>query len=222
VVVCSRCSRVCSVSLTCIASAAATARLASRAHVSSERAKLTCGGPQNLAPVYEQLGDAFAHAKGKVLIAKTDADGVGKPLGAKYEVKGFPSASVCCGLTSVDAEGGRSTQVVLRGRQRAGGVRRWPRSRCARELVRRRVCMLERTYADNPRSSITKKTGVKSNIKPPPPPATKILSVDTFKGVALVRHPVWYGFHSAKRARRTTRRTSWSPSPRRGAVTARP
>jgi protein disulfide-isomerase A6 len=42
--------------------------------------------------VYEQLADAFAHAKDKVIIAKTDADGVGKPLGQKYEVKGFPSA----------------------------------------------------------------------------------------------------------------------------------
>jgi hypothetical protein len=72
--------------------------------------------------VYEQLGDAFAHAKGKVLIAKTDADGVGKPLGAKYEVKGFPSASVCCGFVGIDTESGRSAQVVLRGRQRTGGV----------------------------------------------------------------------------------------------------
>jgi protein disulfide-isomerase A6 len=43
--------------------------------------------------VYEQLADAFAHAKSKVVIAKTDADGVGKPLGNKYEVKGYPSAS---------------------------------------------------------------------------------------------------------------------------------
>ena len=47
---------------------------------------------QKLAPVYEQLGDAFAHVKDKVVIAKVDADGVGKPLGHKYGVTGFPSA----------------------------------------------------------------------------------------------------------------------------------
>lgn len=47
---------------------------------------------QNLAPIYEQLGDAFSHAKDKVIVAKVDADGVGKPLGQKYGVSGFPSA----------------------------------------------------------------------------------------------------------------------------------
>jgi protein disulfide-isomerase A6 len=46
---------------------------------------------QNLAPKYEELADAFAHAKDKVVIAKVDADGVGKPLGQKYGVTGFPS-----------------------------------------------------------------------------------------------------------------------------------
>jgi hypothetical protein len=51
---------------------------------------LTCDS-QNLAPVYEQLGDAFAHAKDKVVIAKVDADGEGRPLGSKYDVTGFPS-----------------------------------------------------------------------------------------------------------------------------------
>lgn len=43
--------------------------------------------------MYEQLADAFAHAKDKVVIAKVDADGEGKPLGKKYDVKGFPSMS---------------------------------------------------------------------------------------------------------------------------------
>jgi hypothetical protein len=47
---------------------------------------------QNLAPIYEQLGDAFSHAKNKVIVAKVDADGAGKPLGQKYGVSGFPSA----------------------------------------------------------------------------------------------------------------------------------
>lgn len=47
---------------------------------------------QNLAPIYEQLGDAFGHAKDKVIVAKVDSDGDGKPLGQKYGVTGFPSA----------------------------------------------------------------------------------------------------------------------------------
>lgn len=58
-----------------------------------------CGHCKNLAPVYEQLADAFAHAKDKVVIAKVDADGEGKPLGQKYGVSGFPT------LKWFDAEG---------------------------------------------------------------------------------------------------------------------
>jgi len=46
---------------------------------------------QNLAPIYEELADAFVHAKDKVVIAKVDADGEGKPLGKKYGVTGYPS-----------------------------------------------------------------------------------------------------------------------------------
>lgn len=46
---------------------------------------------QNLAPIYEQLADAFSHAKDKVIIAKVDADGEGRPVGQKYGVTGFPS-----------------------------------------------------------------------------------------------------------------------------------
>ncbi|KAJ7593108.1 protein disulfide isomerase [Mycena floridula] len=50
-----------------------------------------CGHCKNLAPVYEQLADAYSHAKDKVYIAKVDADGVGKPLGSKYGVTGYPT-----------------------------------------------------------------------------------------------------------------------------------
>jgi len=50
-----------------------------------------CGHCKNLAPIYEELADAFAHAKGKVVIAKVDADGEGKPLGKKYGVTGYPT-----------------------------------------------------------------------------------------------------------------------------------
>ncbi|TEB33343.1 disulfide isomerase [Coprinellus micaceus] len=50
-----------------------------------------CGHCKNLAPVWEQLANAFEHAKDKVVIAKVDADGVGRPLGQKYGVTGFPT-----------------------------------------------------------------------------------------------------------------------------------
>jgi protein disulfide-isomerase A6 len=50
-----------------------------------------CGHCKNLAPIYEQLADAFSHAKDKVVIAKVDADGEGKPLGKKYGVSGYPT-----------------------------------------------------------------------------------------------------------------------------------
>lgn len=55
---------------------------------------MTCvysGHCKNLAPKYEQLADAFQHAKEKVIIAKVDADGEGKPLGQKFGVNGYPS-----------------------------------------------------------------------------------------------------------------------------------
>lgn len=48
-----------------------------------------CGHCKNLAPVYEELGDAFAKEKG-VVIAKVDAD-KHKDLGSKFGVTGFPT-----------------------------------------------------------------------------------------------------------------------------------
>ncbi|TCD63371.1 hypothetical protein EIP91_005625 [Steccherinum ochraceum] len=110
-----------------------------------------CGHCKNLAPVYEQLADAFSHAKDKVVIAKVDADGVGKPLGKEYGVTGFPSLSA---LKWFNAEG--------EAEKYEGG----------RDL-------------DALAGFITTKSGVKSNIKPPPPPAYKVLDIHTFDEVAL-------------------------------------
>lgn len=45
--------------------------------------------PRPVAPIYEKLADAFPG--GKVIIAKTDADGVGRDLGTKFGIQGFPS-----------------------------------------------------------------------------------------------------------------------------------
>ncbi|KAF8340496.1 protein disulfide isomerase [Cantharellus anzutake] len=50
-----------------------------------------CGHCKNLAPIYEQLADAFSSSKDKVKIVKVDADGEGKELGQKYGVTGFPT-----------------------------------------------------------------------------------------------------------------------------------
>lgn len=43
------------------------------------------------------------------------------------------------------------------------------------------------TMADFSFFSVTQKSGVKSNIKPPPPPETTILDADNFDKVVLVR-----------------------------------
>ncbi|OAX39551.1 protein disulfide isomerase [Rhizopogon vinicolor AM-OR11-026] len=107
-----------------------------------------CGHCKNLAPVYEQLGDAFAHAKDKVVVAKVDADGAGKPLGQTYGVTGFPTLKWFDEKGNAEPyEGGRDLDTLA--------------------------------------AFITAKSGVKSNIKPPPPPETLILDVHTFDEIAL-------------------------------------
>ncbi|EPQ54104.1 protein disulfide isomerase [Gloeophyllum trabeum ATCC 11539] len=107
-----------------------------------------CGHCKNLAPVYEQLADAYSHAKDKVIIAKVDADGAGRPLGQKYGVSGFPT------LKWFDGSG--NPEPYESGRD-----------------------------LDSLASFVTTKSGVKSKIKLPPPPAYKVLDSHTFEEVAL-------------------------------------
>lgn len=45
---------------------------------------------KSLAPVYEQLADAYQHAKDKVVIAKVDAD-AHRALGQRFDVSGMSS-----------------------------------------------------------------------------------------------------------------------------------
>jgi len=107
-----------------------------------------CGHCKNLAPIYEQLGDAFNHAKDKLFVAKVDSDGAGKPLGQKYGVTGFPTLKWFDADGSVSGyEGGRELPALV--------------------------------------DFITKKSGIKSNIKPPPPPAVVVLDAHTFDDVVL-------------------------------------
>ncbi|KZT07109.1 protein disulfide isomerase [Laetiporus sulphureus 93-53] len=108
-----------------------------------------CGHCKNLAPVYEEVANSFAHAKDKVVIAKVDADGVGKPLGQKYGVTGFPT------LKWFNADGGEPEKYE--------GARDF----------------------DSLANFITSKSGVKSSVKPPPPPAYQILDISTFDEVVL-------------------------------------
>jgi protein disulfide-isomerase A6 len=48
---------------------------------------------KTLAPVYEQLADAYTHAKNKVIVAKVDAD-AHRELGQRFGVTGFPTLKV--------------------------------------------------------------------------------------------------------------------------------
>ncbi|KAJ7603743.1 protein disulfide isomerase [Mycena polygramma] len=107
-----------------------------------------CGHCKNLAPVYEQLADAFVNAKDKVIVAKVDADGEGKPLGQKFGVTGYPTLKwFNADGTNEPYEGGRDLDTLA--------------------------------------AFISGKAGVKSSIKPPPPPETLILDVHSFDTVAL-------------------------------------
>ncbi|KAG8969234.1 hypothetical protein FRC03_003759 [Tulasnella sp. 419] len=109
-----------------------------------------CGHCKNLAPTYEQLADAFAHAKDKVIIAKVDADGNGKDVGKAHGVNGFPTLKWFKGdssTTSEDYKGGRELDDLAK--------------------------------------FITEMSGVKSNIKPPPPPATLQLAMDNFHQIVM-------------------------------------
>ncbi|KAI7831281.1 protein disulfide-isomerase [Gamsiella multidivaricata] len=49
-----------------------------------------CGHCKNLAPIYEELGEAFSGKQDKVKIVKVDAD-AHRELGSRYDVKGFPT-----------------------------------------------------------------------------------------------------------------------------------
>lgn len=67
-----------------------------------------CGHCKNLAPVYEELGQAFAFASDKVQIAKVDAD-AHRSLGKKFDVQGFPTLKFFDGKSDkpADYNGGR-------------------------------------------------------------------------------------------------------------------
>lgn len=74
-----------------------------------------CGHCKNLAPTYEDLAAAFESVKGKVNIAKVDAD-EHKELGRKFGIQGFPTIKWFDGKTSepVDYSSGRDLDSLTK------------------------------------------------------------------------------------------------------------
>ena len=72
-----------------------------------------CGHCRNLAPIYEELAQAFEFASDKVSISKVDAD-EHKSLGKRFGVQGFPTLKWFDGKSDVpeDYQGGRDLESL--------------------------------------------------------------------------------------------------------------
>ncbi|KAE8148947.1 thioredoxin-like protein [Aspergillus avenaceus] len=72
-----------------------------------------CGHCKNLAPTYEELSQVFAHADGKVTVAKVDAD-EHRELGKRFGVQGFPTLKWFDGKSDKpeDYKGGRDLESL--------------------------------------------------------------------------------------------------------------
>ncbi|KAJ5246183.1 Protein disulfide-isomerase tigA [Penicillium chermesinum] len=72
-----------------------------------------CGHCKNLAPVYEELGAAFAFAEDKVTVAKVDAD-ANRELGKRFGIQGFPTIKWFDGKSDKPEEykGGRDLESL--------------------------------------------------------------------------------------------------------------
>ncbi|KAI8093828.1 thioredoxin-like protein [Halteromyces radiatus] len=95
-----------------------------------------CGHCKNLAPVYAELGDAFAHSD-EVVIAKVDAD-EHRDLGAAFGVQGFPTLKwFPKGVTTKDGvedyKGGRDLDSLSKFVRDHSGIR--PRIRSTKSDV---------------------------------------------------------------------------------------
>ncbi|KAA8652567.1 hypothetical protein EYZ11_002372 [Aspergillus tanneri] len=72
-----------------------------------------CGHCRNLAPVYEELAQAFSHAEDKVTVAKVDAD-ANRDLGKRFGIQGFPTLKWFDGKSDKPEEysGGRDLESL--------------------------------------------------------------------------------------------------------------
>ncbi|KAI8371793.1 thioredoxin-like protein [Radiomyces spectabilis] len=96
-----------------------------------------CGHCKKLAPIYEQLGEAFAHAKDQVVIAKLDADNYRDAAG-EFNIRGFPTLKWFPeGVSTVegveDYASGRDLESLSKFVQEKSGVR--PRIRAQKSDV---------------------------------------------------------------------------------------
>lgn len=107
-----------------------------------------CGHCKKLAPTYEELADAFASKKDKIIIAKVDADN-NRALGKAHGVQGFPTL-------------------------------KWFPAHSKEGEVYSGIRDLKALS-----SYVTEMSNVKSNIRPPPPPAAKQLTKDNFDEIVL-------------------------------------
>ncbi|CAD6906005.1 unnamed protein product [Tilletia controversa] len=67
-----------------------------------------CGHCKNLAPIYEQLADGFAHEKDRIVVAKVDADS-NRSASKTFDIAGFPT------LKLFEAKGGNSAKETYQG-----------------------------------------------------------------------------------------------------------
>lgn len=119
-----------------------------------------CGHCKKLAPTFEELADAFASKKDKVIIAKVDADN-NRALGKAHGVQGFPTLKW---FPPHSTEG--ETYTGIRDLKALTGY-------------------------------VTEMSSVKSNIRPPPPPAAKQLTKANFDDVVLnEEHDVLVEFYA--------------------------
>ncbi|KAI9313915.1 thioredoxin-like protein [Dichotomocladium elegans] len=86
-----------------------------------------CGHCKKLAPIYEELGEAFASQQDQVVIAKVDAD-EHRDLGARFGVQGFPTLKwFPKGVTNAedveDYRGGRDLDSLSKFVREKSGVR---------------------------------------------------------------------------------------------------
>jgi protein disulfide-isomerase A1 len=74
-----------------------------------------CGHCKRLKPIWDQLGDKFAHAKDKITIAKMEATENDLPPSVPFRVSGFPTIKFKpAGSTSfIDYEGDRSFESLV-------------------------------------------------------------------------------------------------------------
>lgn len=102
-----------------------------------------CGHCKTLAPIYEELGFAFEHAKDKVQIAKVDADAE-RALGKRFGVQGFPTLKYFDGKSDkpTDYSSGRDLESLSAFITEKAGVR--PKKKL--ELPSEVVMLTDKTF----------------------------------------------------------------------------